>query len=258
MPAIVRGGNTAALTAFQAINNGSLVMNAEDFTGLDFSSATSFADVASTLQTALRAGSNTNLNNAVVTYNAVGRRFEVTTGTTVGATATLTLASAVDPATGTDVSSSLGLSESAGGQIFQQGAAMESVEEALNAIRALNPDFYFITLESSMNDTQTVIDVSNWVAPQPYMFSAESNDNNVLTTAENVFYSGAIVCTYTGAYIPYMVRNSGLQVFCPLLVASVPLTSLVVILSDYGSLERPAGHNAGQCTDKHTTERTGS
>jgi len=182
-PAISNGGTTGLLTALQAITTGSLQINGEDFTGLDFSSATSFADVATALQVVLRAGADASLTDCIVTFNVLSGGFDITTNSVVGAVATLTVASAAG--SGTPVEDLTGLSTAAGAIVFQQGADAETVEEALNAILLLNADWYFITLEAALNDTQTVEDVSAWAAPNPYMFSAESNDAAVLTTGES-------------------------------------------------------------------------
>ncbi len=181
-PAIVRGGRVGSLAAITAVNDGSLQINAENFTGIDFTSDASFADVAATLQTALRAGSDVNLNTAVVTFDVINQRFEITTGTTVGATATLTIASA--GGSGTAVEGLLSLDADSNAVVFQQGANEETVEDALEAILALNDQWYFITLDNTLNDTQTVNDVSAWAAPRAFLFSAESNGASVLTTGE--------------------------------------------------------------------------
>ncbi len=182
-PAIVNGARLGVLSAIQAVTDGTLVMNGEDVSGLDFSSATSFADVATTLQTTLRATSETNLDQVNVAFNAVSGGFDLTT-TTDGNTATLTLATTIDPLSGTDVSSLLGLSESAGAAIKQQGVSAELVEDALDILQDLRPEWYFITLDKDMNDTQAVLDVSAWTQPREYMFSAESNSVSVLITNE--------------------------------------------------------------------------
>jgi hypothetical protein len=70
----------AVLTAIQAITAGTIEFQFGSTTvtvnGIDFAAATTFADVASILETALNANANVNLTTATVTYNAVQSRFE--------------------------------------------------------------------------------------------------------------------------------------------------------------------------------------
>lgn len=193
VPAILDGSSTALLTAITAISTGSLQMSGEDFLLLDFTSDASFADVAATLQVALRAGTTADLDLATVVFDPVDQKFVVSTGATVGAGVLITVASAA--ASGVAVEDLLGLSTIAGAAVIQQGADAETVEEALDAIQALNSDWYFITLDAILNDTSTVPDVSVWASTREYLFSAESNDVNVLTTGEtaSVFANLSVV-----------------------------------------------------------------
>ena len=69
-------GTVASLTTLQGITAGSVTFLSQTVTGLDFSSDTDLDGVASTLQTALRATSSTDLDNAEVTHD--GAVFVVT------------------------------------------------------------------------------------------------------------------------------------------------------------------------------------
>ena len=71
-------GTVASLTTLQAITSGSVTFLGQTLTGLDFSSDTDLDGVASTLQTALRATSSTDLDNAEVTYDSTASAFVVT------------------------------------------------------------------------------------------------------------------------------------------------------------------------------------
>ena len=127
-PAIIVGGSVSQLSDFQAINDGSISINDEDFTGIDFSAVTAYADVATTLQTALRAGADASLDQVEITYNAVKARFEISTGSVVGATALLTHGTSA--ATGTEIASLLGIDNET--SIFQQGADAEIIGRCIN------------------------------------------------------------------------------------------------------------------------------
>ena len=65
-------GTVASLTTLQGITSGIVTFLGQTVTGLDFSSDTDFDGVASTLQTALRATSATDLDNVEVAYDSAG------------------------------------------------------------------------------------------------------------------------------------------------------------------------------------------
>ena len=71
-------GTVASLTTLQGITNGTVTFLSQTLTGLDFSSDTDLDDVASTLQTALRATSATDLDNVEVAYDSAALAFVVT------------------------------------------------------------------------------------------------------------------------------------------------------------------------------------
>ena len=173
------GGAAATLATYQAITDGTLTMFFDgievDITAMDFSGASSFADVATEIQTSVGWPAA-----YPVTFNAVNGTFEIL-GSVVGIGETLSFAT--PEGSGTDVSDLLGFTASKGGAL-QQGQDAELVEDALDAIKALNNEWYFLTLETSLWDTTTVVDVANYVAAQPYFFFADSANLGVLTTGE--------------------------------------------------------------------------
>ena len=73
---VLTGGNHSTLATLQAITAGTVTFLSQTVTGLDFSSDNDLDDVASTLQTALRATSATDLDNVEVTHD--GAAFVVT------------------------------------------------------------------------------------------------------------------------------------------------------------------------------------
>ncbi len=76
---IVTGaGTVASLTTLQGITSGTVTFLGQTVTGLDFSSDTDLDGVASTLQTALRATSSTDLDNVEVDYDSAASAFVVT------------------------------------------------------------------------------------------------------------------------------------------------------------------------------------
>ncbi len=71
-------GTVASLTTLQGITSGSVTFLSQTVTGLDFSSDTDLDGVASTLQTALRATSSTDLGNVEVDYDSAASAFVIT------------------------------------------------------------------------------------------------------------------------------------------------------------------------------------
>ena len=71
-------GTVASLTTLQGITAGTVTFLSQTVTGLDFSSDNDLDDVASTLQTALRATSSTDLDNVEVAYDSSASAFVVT------------------------------------------------------------------------------------------------------------------------------------------------------------------------------------
>ena len=69
---VLTGGNHSTLATLQGITSGSVTFLSQTVTGLDFSSDTDLDGVASTLQTALRATSSTDLDNVEVTHDVAG------------------------------------------------------------------------------------------------------------------------------------------------------------------------------------------
>ena len=73
---VLTGGNHSTLATLQGITSGTVTFLSQTLTSLDFSSDNNLDDVASTLQTALRATSSTDLDNVEVTHD--GAAFVVT------------------------------------------------------------------------------------------------------------------------------------------------------------------------------------
>lgn len=124
-----------AIANFTAVTTGSLSMLvdgvASDLTALDFSADLNLNGVASTLTTAFA-------GVATVTWNAVYKRFTVTSATT-GAVSTV--AFATTPATGTDVASLFGFRSTDGGR-SAVGSAVETLVAGVTACADASTDWY--------------------------------------------------------------------------------------------------------------------
>ena len=128
---IYGASKTFIVSAFTGTTTGAFKLTlgayTADVTGLNFSSAATLSNIATTLQTAIRAVSAGGLDwtAAAVTYNATANRFELVGGV-VGAEAVAVAA----PATGVDVRTLLGWDATA---IYSPGVA---VQEPLDAFLA--------------------------------------------------------------------------------------------------------------------------
>ena len=124
-------GGTIDLSAVTAVSDGEFQIDIDGSTvsasSMDFSSATTLAEVAAIVQTALS-------TNAVVTVTGNGLTI---TSTTTGTSSTIAYAEALSAGTGTDASALLGLTAGSGG-VLTQGTAGESYDTvALNGARFL-------------------------------------------------------------------------------------------------------------------------
>jgi len=159
--AALTGTSAPVLASLQAITAGtlSLAVNGEmvGLTGINFSSATSYADVASLLTTAFDGA-------ATVTYDAITRRF------TINATVSLGYA------TGT-VAEALGLIE--GKAILSDASEAKSPLETVSESAELSNNFFsFCFLEPLANADITAI--AQWTDAQnvKYMYSVGVNQSN--------------------------------------------------------------------------------
>ena len=172
------GAQLPALSVLQAISDGAIVLNGAEVTGIDFTSATSYTDIASILQTELGTASPT--INGTVDFDSSNTNL-IFTNNIAGSTEPLTYASS--PASGTDLSTILGWTETTGAQL-NLGVDMQTIEEAMQIFVDLNNIFYLITLDPTFNDTQTILDLSAWVFDRDYFYYAESTSEQVLNTGE--------------------------------------------------------------------------
>lgn len=120
---------TFAVAQFTGISNGALALTLGSYTatvtGVDFTAATTLSNIASTLQTAIRAvtAGGTPWTGATVTYNATKQRFELVAGGTAG----LMPVSVGTAGSGTDLATYLGW-DSTG--VFSPGVAAEEPLDA--------------------------------------------------------------------------------------------------------------------------------
>lgn len=183
VPAFVKGGEVSAtLAQFKAIDDGAFKITVggteKAVTGVDLSGATSLSDVATIVATAI-----TGVTGA---YSSVTGGFIFTT-TATGATASISVASA--PASGTDISSMLGLT-TADGAVESVGADAMTPAANLDAVAMFTRNWVGVTTLYQA-DAAELEAISAWVdIDDDYAFVAWSTDKNVTdpaTFASTVF-----------------------------------------------------------------------
>ena len=161
------------------IGNGSISWQSVTVAGLDFTDATSYADVASALQTALRAAVGPGLSTATVLFNASRQAFEVALGfDSSGAPYII-----ADVFSGTDADS-LGLDESSATQLIA-GEAAEPIEDAMVSIRAADHSWYFVAVDSQTGDIQSRMDLAAWVDTEQSLLGLDILGQEVLVAGES-------------------------------------------------------------------------
>ena len=152
---------------------------------VDFTGADSYDDVASTLQTALRAvraAARADLRSATVEFDPVGffrvrLGFDSASGDPYAINGFMS-DDAQEPA------SALGLDSTSGGGIVQ-GQASEPIEDAMDAISGLDYGWYFVTVDSSITTGADLLSLARWVQAKAHMLALDVVDEGVLTPNES-------------------------------------------------------------------------
>lgn len=171
------------LTTFQAITDGEMTISmggiSQDLTGLDFSAATSLADVAQVIQTAINANTagGALFTSATVEFDAILQAFKLTGGVT--GENVITYATTVSGGAGTDISATIGWDE-ASSPILSDGIDAEAIADILNKTVELSDNFgsfAFIDLELSATNAA---EIGAWNSAQnfEYMFCGDVTDIN--------------------------------------------------------------------------------
>lgn len=188
-PRIYGARVTAPLSSFQAVIAGTLSVTAgattAALTGLNFSAATSFANVASILQTALRAAGGAQFTTATVTFDAVTQSFNFV-GTVAGAAPM-----SVTPGT---LASLLGWGLTA---VMSPGAAAQTPVEALDASAEASNNFGSFLFMPTLTDTQVVdVATANAARNVEFMYTVRVDDTNAASLAAALLTVAGVTLTY--------------------------------------------------------------
>ena len=207
---------------FKAVSTGSMVVNmggtSYTISGVDFSSATSFADVASALQTKIRSNTSGGAlwTSATVTYDATTNSLLLTGGQT-GA-ANITYATASD--SGVDISALVGWSVDKA-PVLSVGTAAASITDILNKTIDISTNFLTFGFVSASDAYDNLDAIGKWVQAQNnnYRFCFDLSSSNYATGI-------AIANKYEGMTAHYNI-NYGISGINPawLMSAILPATT---------------------------------
>ena len=181
VPTVLTGGAAPAPASdIDDISNGSFRYGGNDFTGVDFSGESTYADQATVIQTALRGVASTDARFSGATVTFENGRFVVTLTAGGDAGAFFQTHSAES---GTDISGVLGLAQS-DNPTYLVGSPAETIQDALAAMSELQ-NFSFVCLERTLNGTATMTAAATWAgARRSGMFGASSSERAALTPEE--------------------------------------------------------------------------
>lgn len=184
---------------FTSITDGAFLLNIggslQSITGLNFSSATSLADVANTIQIAIRAKTGAQFENASVTYNATRKSFDFIGGGEEEATI-----SVGDPTAGTSIVSLVGWTSQA---IFSDGIGAQTITECLDQSVDISNNFAsFAFIDELTTEETEEIGVWNTAQNIMYMFCKPVTLSNYADIFEEVKnYAGlALTLQQAGEY----------------------------------------------------------
>ena len=211
--AYLYGGTNIRLAELQAVTNGALGITvngvAKEYTGINLSSATSFADVATLLTAAITS------DGITASYDSTNGRFKIATVTT-GAEQELSYA------TGT-LAPKLGM-DSANGILSDGSAAETPLESVSNAAALSNNFFSFCFLDSIANSDIEAL--AQWTSNQnvKYMFSISVNSTNYDTIRN-------LVASYDGVAITFDIHNAHAEFMPMSRIASIDYTAANAAIS---------------------------
>lgn len=177
----LRGGsNIATLAALKAVTTGSLKLTidgvTQEVTAITLAAATDLANVASLLQTKIRAA-NVAAGYASATVTFDGTRFLLSSGTT-GPTSTIGFS--VAAAAGTDLTPLLQWGQTTATK--GNGVAVETAVAAAQACQDASADWYGLAYTRELRDNAQLDDVAAWVEARVKVFGVDSDDRGILDT----------------------------------------------------------------------------
>lgn len=237
--------DVVSLTELQSVSNGSFGINFDGTSYevvVDLSSATSYSDVASLIQTSIREGEGQAFTNATVTYNSITKGFIIVSGEN-GSTATV--GELTNGTTGTNILPLLGLKNA----ILSQGVNSETYSEFCDRLFNANTSGYSITTLETLTDEDIQSSVQ-WLQGSTgnqthytvlrlvFNINDKATAEALSTTLENLDYTGYVICYDPNeefinildcaicASIDYEVTNGAINFNFQPAVGYTPITNL--------------------------------
>lgn len=193
-----------------AISNGEFAITVDgtpnDVTSLDFSSVTSLADVADTINNATSSFATCSLHNGKIILKSV----------TTGANSTISYASPVAEGSGTDISSILGLTE-ASGATFKDGYTHGTIAQELQAIAdyAIAAGFFIYgwAIDYDYRDTADQKEAAKWVDGRSFRAVGSFVSNNASAYNPDVETNNGVVATDEGLQAVSYIYDDNSQVY---------------------------------------------
>ena len=233
----LRAGKTVTLETLKAITDGAFGIkvdgNTNTLTGLNFSSATSFGDVATAI--------TTGLTGAVCSYDSVQKKFVITSATT-GETSIIEFGTA--PASGTNLTALLGL-DASGGAVQSLGNDALTVAENMDAITVVTRNFVGFTTLVKASDSDAVSYAAWADLDDDYVYFYWSDDTTLLSKSTNqasvpvtLQAYNTTACLYGSIYDAVFMLAVGASMPKPLIlsvhlisVSSLPVTQTLSCLT---------------------------
>lgn len=184
-----------ALASFTGIEDGTMTFvidgTSYDLTGLDFSEAAALADVATVIQTALRAKDNAQLTACTVSFVAnEGFRF------TSGVAGDCIIGYAIKGETGTDVAELLGWTSNKS-PVLSNGSNVETLTDALTRTTDISDNYASLLCLDTLTVAEHV-EVAEWTKAQNYrlVYHALCNEGNKTEMADALKGYECVALTY--------------------------------------------------------------
>lgn len=189
VPRVYGARLAATLASFTAITAGALAITAgadtANLTGLNFTAATSFANVAGILQTAIRAASGAQFATATVTFDPVASAFNF--AGTVAANAAMSVATG-------SLASLLGWGL---GSVMSPGTIAVEPVDALDASIESSNNFGSFLFQADLTDVQIVdIATANAARNVEFMYTVRVDDTNAGSLAAALLNTAGVALNY--------------------------------------------------------------
>lgn len=223
-PQIYGNIQTQLLSTYTSITSGSFSMTiggvTNNFTGIDFSAASSLANVASILQTEIRTGTGTQWTAATVTYDATRGSFDFMGGDAVVATISIAEGTA-----GTPIATIIGWLS---GAIFSNGKLTETITDILTSSTAISNNFgSFLFMPTFILDQ--IIEAATWNSTQTEWFLYST----VLTDITQASAYNAALNGLQGTAVTYSITDGEYPEEAPMMIMAATNYNVVNSVQNY-------------------------